>query len=466
MMLRLLHLKKAPLLALLLPLALAGCVNKPSLNKPAAIPTQPSFNKPAAIPTQPEVNKLAAIPTQPALNKPAAIQTFVKNLQPQMSRLLQQELKRRQVDFQITPQTQGNVIRLSVPSWLDRDTVWDVRIEWDKNVPVLKGKVLTKQQKDLIEKVAAESFNNTARSQVAIFPYQDVALDYGITVKPYSNLYVKPKQEAGDNLASQVRLGTPVKLLEYSADKQFVRVRIEDDGYIAWIPRQDIMESDLATFEEWVKSPKLTISNTIKQPREVYFGTRLKYVPVKETDKTSGKSPEVVGAVIPEKSAKPEAMPVMQLKSQDVSLNQATANRAALIEIAKQFLPKGKQGGGTYLWGGAVGKNLDCSGYTQTVFRAGNIYLPRDADQQQLYAQPVAETLQKIDQLRPGDLVFFSNNRKYATHVGIYMGNYQVIHSSVGGAYSGVKISALKGGGDYDKYLQGIYFGGGRVGGL
>ncbi|MBW4494259.1 MAG: C40 family peptidase [Oscillatoria princeps RMCB-10] len=437
-----LQLKKVPLLAALLPVALAGCVNKPALNTPAAIPTQP------------------------ALNKPAAIQTFVKTLNPQMSELLQQELKRRQVEFKLTPQTQGNAIRLSAPRSLDRETVFDVRIEWENNVPVLKGKVLTKQQRDLIEKVAAESFNNTARSQVAIFPYEDVGLDCGITVKPYSNLYVQPKEEAGGNLATQVRLGTPVKLLEYSADKQFVRVRIEDDGYIAWIPRRDIMESDAATFEEWVKSPKVTIANTIKQPQEVYFGTRLKYIPVKETDKTSGKSPDVVAAVIPGKSAKPEAMPAIQLKRQDVSLNRATADRSALIEIAKQYLPKGKQGGGSYLWGGAVGKNLDCSGYTQTVFRAGNIDLPRDADQQQLYAQPVAETLQKIDQLRPGDLVFFSQNRKYATHIGIYMGNYQVIHSSVGGAYSGVKISALKGGGDYDKYLQGIYFGGGRVGGF
>ncbi|WP_017716355.1 C40 family peptidase [Kamptonema formosum] len=454
MILRPLHLKKAPLLAALLPFALAGCVSKPALNKPAAIPAQPALNKPAAI------------PAQPPLNKPAAIQTFVKTLQPQMSELLQQELKRRQVDFQLTPQTQGNAIRLSAPSWLDRETVWDVRIEWDNNVPVLKGKVLTKQQRELIEKVAAESFKNTARLRVEIFPYEGVGLDYGITVKPYSNLYVQPKEEAGGNLATQVRLGTPVKLLEYSADKQFVRVRIEDDGYIAWIPRRDIMESEPATFEEWVKSPKLTLANTIKQPQEVYFGTRLKYIPVKETDKTSGKSPDVLGAVIPAKSAKPEAMPVIQLKRQDVSLNPATAGRPALIEIAKQFLPKGKQGGGTYLWGGAVGKNLDCSGYTQTVFRAGNIYLPRDADQQQLYTQPVAETLQKIDLLRPGDLVFFSQNRKYATHVGIYIGNYQFIHSSTKGGYSGVKISALKGGGDYDNYLQEIYFGGGRVGGI
>lgn len=446
-----LPLKKVPLLAALLTLALAGCVNKPALNKPAAIPNQPALNKPAAT------------PAPPALNKPAAIQTFVKTLNPQMSELLQQELQRRQVEFKLTPQTQGNAIRLSAPRSLDRETVFDVRIEWEKNVPVIKGKVLTKQQRDLIEKVAAESFKNTAQLRVEIFPYEGVGLDYGITVKPYSNLYVQPKEEAGGNLATQVRLGTPVKLLEYSADKKFVRVRIEDDGYIAWIPRRDIMESDRATFEEWVKSPKVTLANTIEQPREVYFGTRLKYVPGKETGKTSGKSPEVVGAGIPGKSAKPEALPVLQLRRQDVSLNPATADRSALIEIAKQYLPNGKQGRGSYLWGGAVGKNLDCSGYTQTVFRAGNIDLPRDADQQQLYAQPVAETLQKIDQLRPGDLVFFSQNRKYATHVGIYIGNYQFIHSSAKGAYSGVKISALKGGGDYDRAWQTIYFGGGRI---
>jgi cell wall-associated NlpC family hydrolase len=89
--------------------------------------------------------------------------------------------------------------------------------------------------------------------------------------------------------------------------------------------------------------------------------------------------------------------------------------------------------------------------------------LPRNADQQKLYTQSLAPTLQEIDELQPGDLVFFSNNRSDATHAGIYIGNYEFIHFSTRGAYRGVKISTLKDGDNYDKYLQAIYFRGGRV---
>jgi cell wall-associated NlpC family hydrolase len=98
-----------------------------------------------------------------------------------------------------------------------------------------------------------------------------------------------------------------------------------------------------------------------------------------------------------------------------------------------------------------------------SIFRAGNIDLPRDRYPQKVYTQPVAPTLQEIDELQPRDLVVFSNNRSDATHVGIYIGNYQFIHFSTRGAYRGVKISTLKDGDNYDKYLQAIYFRGGRV---
>ncbi len=397
----------------------------------------------------------------------AEVQAFVQCLNPKMERYLKQQLQRRQVFFATFPKQEGKIIRLAVSKHLERDTVFNITIIYENNTPILKGKVLTRQQKELIEKAAAESFNNKVRSQLSSFPYDDIEADYGITSKPLSNLYVKPSQEVGENLATQVRLGTPVKLLEYSPDQKFVRVRIEDDGYIAWIQRQDLVEGDEATFKAWINSPKVLLANTIKQPKEIYFATQLRYL-----DKHHSAELE---ALIPDKSLKllkPEKhgvtnalakSQIIRLKSKDVFLSKAPANKSTLIETAKQFLPQGKQGRVTYLWGGTVGNQLDCSGYVQTVFRANNIYLPRDTDQQQFYTQPVASTLKEIDKLQPGDLVFFSKNRNDAAHVGIYIGNYQFIHSSRVGTYSGVKINRLKDGNNYDKYFQKIYFGGGRV---
>lgn len=77
-----------------------------------------------------------------------------------------------------------------------------------------------------------------------------------------------------------------------------------------------------------------------------------------------------------------------------------------------------------YLWGGTVAPNYDCSGLMQAAFASVGIVIPRDAYQQEAFAQPIA-----LDALQPGDLVFFGPPAK-ATHVGLYLGEGGYIHSS------------------------------------
>ncbi|MCL1474534.1 C40 family peptidase [Argonema antarcticum] len=77
-----------------------------------------------------------------------------------------------------------------------------------------------------------------------------------------------------------------------------------------------------------------------------------------------------------------------------------------------------------YLWGGTLGPNYDCSGLMQAAFAASGIWLPRDAYQQEAFTQVIP-----IEELLPGDLIFFGSQEK-ATHVGLYLGNGSYIHSS------------------------------------
>ncbi|KAM3091671.1 NlpC/P60 family protein [Phormidesmis sp. 146-35] len=77
-----------------------------------------------------------------------------------------------------------------------------------------------------------------------------------------------------------------------------------------------------------------------------------------------------------------------------------------------------------YLWGGTVAPNYDCSGLMQAAFASAGIRLPRDAYQQEGFVKKV-----EIECLIPGDLIFFGTPVK-ATHVGLYLGNQQYIHSS------------------------------------
>ncbi|CAE7211497.1 unnamed protein product [Symbiodinium sp. CCMP2456] len=95
-------------------------------------------------------------------------------------------------------------------------------------------------------------------------------------------------------------------------------------------------------------------------------------------------------------------------------------SRKELIEVAFQYM------NAPYLWGGRSPFGIDCSGFTQMVYRLCGHALPRDAkDQAQLgYA------LSFIEESEPGDLAFFDNQEGLITHVGIILENNYIIHAS------------------------------------
>ncbi|MFS0654149.1 C40 family peptidase [Bacillus sp. 179-C3.3 HS] len=81
-----------------------------------------------------------------------------------------------------------------------------------------------------------------------------------------------------------------------------------------------------------------------------------------------------------------------------------------------------------YVFGAADPKvGFDCSGFLQYLFETSlGIYLPRSAEQQWMVGESVA-----IDNIRPGDFVFFSNTyKKGISHVGMYVGGNRFIHAS------------------------------------
>ena len=83
----------------------------------------------------------------------------------------------------------------------------------------------------------------------------------------------------------------------------------------------------------------------------------------------------------------------------------------------------------SYLWGGTTEPDMDCSGLMQMAFASQNIWIPRDAYQQEQFCQPIAVTPVACHLLRPGDLIFFGS-RQRCTHVGLHLGNGRYRHSS------------------------------------
>lgn len=109
-----------------------------------------------------------------------------------------------------------------------------------------------------------------------------------------------------------------------------------------------------------------------------------------------------------------------------------------IVSFARQFL------GVPYTWGGNSPSGFDCSGFVHYVFSSRGIELPRAAD-----GQFTAGT--GVSKLAPGDLVFFSTYEPGPSHVGIYIGGDQFIHSSSGAGY--VTITPLSEPFYRDRYL-------------
>lgn len=79
-----------------------------------------------------------------------------------------------------------------------------------------------------------------------------------------------------------------------------------------------------------------------------------------------------------------------------------------------------------YLWGGRSPFGIDCSGFTQLVYKLNGYQLPRDASQQ----VELGTALSFVEEAEAGDLAFFDNEEGEIVHVGIILENQQIIHAS------------------------------------
>ena len=94
--------------------------------------------------------------------------------------------------------------------------------------------------------------------------------------------------------------------------------------------------------------------------------------------------------------------------------------KSNIVDIACLYL------NAPYLWGGKTPFGIDCSGFTQMVYKLNGYKLLRDASQQATQG----EVLSFIEESEPGDLAFFDNEEGKIIHVGIMLKDNYIIHAS------------------------------------
>ena len=110
--------------------------------------------------------------------------------------------------------------------------------------------------------------------------------------------------------------------------------------------------------------------------------------------------------------------------------SEVSSVRIRLVSKAKEYL------GGRYRWGqNVLGVAVDCSGFTQQIYKKFGYSIPRTSR-----SQGSSGTRISSSQLKPGDLVFYGNG-DHINHVAIFIGNGKIIHAS--NRRDGIKISNL-----------------------
>jgi hypothetical protein len=226
-------------------------------------------------------------------------------------------------------------------------------------------------------------------------------IDFGVCRLSLVSVRQEPNHRAEQ--VTQLLFGDHYAVLEKSVDHNWMKIRIHFDQYGGWI---DSKQHQTITPE--------------------YFN-HINHAEFKiTTDLTStllyNKSPQVVlmGSMIPISGSelfKMEEQFAFNGESKNVGHRRGFD---FLRTVASKYLNS------PYQWGGKSPFGIDCSGFTQMVFKICGYKLARDTSEQVNHGKAVA-TLAASQQ---GDLAFFVNESGKVSHTGILLAENKIVHAS------------------------------------
>lgn len=278
---------------------------------------------------------------------------------------------------------------------------------------------------------------------LAIVSLGAMAQEKRMAVVEFSTSYLRLKPDYESPLETQELMGTVVEIV---GEQSYWREVVTPQPYRAWCTDQGLVEMSADELKAYEEAPKVMFcdlyGHIYKEPSmdspticDLVGGDLLRLTTVKDnTDKTLKKALKGRWTKVMLPSGKTGFVPSKQLKLhkgfRSISMGEGSAESIssetteAIIAQAEKLL------GVPYLWGGMSAKGVDCSGLVRISHIMNGILLPRNASQQIKCGERV-----ELDNLERGDLVFFGTpatdeKPMRITHVGIYLGENKIIHSS------------------------------------
>lgn len=205
-------------------------------------------------------------------------------------------------------------------------------------------------------------------------------------------------------MVTQLLFGEQYTVVE-QAD-EWIKILTSYDQYGCWISKKQYHKLSEQAFKD------------LKKEATVYSSELVQVI----TDKTTQTSfPITIGATLPFLKHNRLQFDACEYSFEGLPTNRLDKKTAKdLISTAFLFL------NAPYLWGGKSPFGIDCSGFTQLVYKLNSFILPRDADQQ----VEKGNALTFVEEAEAGDLAFFDNEDGKIVHVGILLSNEQIIHAS------------------------------------
>jgi hypothetical protein len=218
---------------------------------------------------------------------------------------------------------------------------------------------------------------------------------------------IMPLRIASDDrseMVTQVLFGENFEVLEMSSNWAYIRLAY--DRYEGWVdPKQFAIISD----------EEMNRLNSVP----MFYSSDL--VQVLYCDKSKQMLPLVMGSHLPNLNNNTIEIAGQLYQYDGASTHsKVKPSRKGIIENATTYI------NAPYLWGGKTPFGIDCSGYSQMVYKLAGIHIARDASQQ----ANQGETINFITDALVGDLAFFDNSEGKIIHVGILLGDNKIIHAS------------------------------------